>query len=56
MQKYILKINEVKSEIIEYLGYIIDNCYVFIFSDETLFYLPVDKYNLFIKNDKLKLI
>lgn len=54
MTKYILKISELKSEVITYCGYIIDNCYVFAFEDNSLFYIPTERLKLYELNGKLK--
>ena len=54
MEKYILKISELKSEVITYCGYVIDNCYVFAFEDNALFYIPTERLELYKLNGKLK--
>jgi hypothetical protein len=54
MKKFILKISELKSEIITYCGYTIDSCYVFTFEDNNLIYIPIEKLELYKLNGKLK--
>jgi hypothetical protein len=39
MERYILKISETKTEIIEYLGYSIGDDYCFSFDDGTMYYI-----------------
>ena len=54
MEKFILRISELKSEVITYCGYIIDDCYVFAFEDNALFYIPTERLELYKLNGKLK--
>jgi hypothetical protein len=54
MKKYILRISELKSEVITYCGYIIDDCYVFAFEDNALCYISKDRLELYKLNGKLK--
>jgi hypothetical protein len=56
MEKFMLKISEVKSEVITYCGYIIDGCYVFCFDDNALCYIPTERLELYKLNGKLKTV
>lgn len=56
MDKFILRISKTKSEIISYCGYCIDDCYVFSFEDNCLFYVQKNRLELYKLNGKLKKI
>jgi hypothetical protein len=56
MEKYTLRISELKSEVITYCGYLIDNCFIFTFEDGALFYVPKERLELYKLNGKLTLI
>jgi hypothetical protein len=56
MDKFILRISETKSEVITYCGYSIEDCYVFSFEDNALFYVQKDRLELYKLNGKLKQI
>lgn len=54
MTQFKLRISELKSEVITYCGYSIDDCYVFTFEDNALCYIQKDRLELYKLNGKLK--
>jgi len=56
MEMYLLKISDIKTEIIEYLGYSIGDDYCFSFDDGTMYYIPKRMIPIHLSSGKLKKI
>jgi hypothetical protein len=53
MEKFNLRLSENKYINIEYTGICIDECYIFLFDNGERFFIPFNRFKLYLNNGKL---